>query len=76
MKPCLLRQFWQLIEETQASQLVNLDDASLVQSLTCQLLESNILVDGSEANAINHYIRSKTPLIRDMAYERLAGNLS
>ena len=76
MKPCLLRQFWQLIEETQASQLVNLDDASLVQSLTRQLIDGNILVDGTEANAIGHYIRSKTPLIRDMAYERLAGNLS
>jgi hypothetical protein len=76
MQPFLLRQFWQLIEETQTSQLLGMDDTSLAKWLTHELIEHNIALDRTEASAITSYIRQKTPLIRDLAYQRAAGSFS
>ncbi len=74
MKPLLLRQFWQLIEDTQTSQILGMDDTSLAKWLTHELIEHNIAIDRNEASAIDSYIRQKTPLIRDLAYQRSAGS--
>jgi len=76
MQPFLLRQFWQLIEETQTSRILGMDDTSLAKWLTHELIEHNISIDRTEASAINSYIRQKTPLIRDLAYQRSAGSFS
>ncbi|TAF57290.1 MAG: hypothetical protein EAZ61_01695 [Oscillatoriales cyanobacterium] len=76
MKPLLLRQFWQLIEDTQTSQILGMDDTSLAKWLTHELIEHNISIDRTEASAIGSYIRQKTPLIRDLAYQRASGSFS
>jgi hypothetical protein len=71
IKPGLLRQFWTVVETTQTTLLLNLDDPSLVQQLTHELKTQQTL-DLDEAKAVNHYIQSKLPLIRDMAQSRLS----
>jgi hypothetical protein len=76
MKPLLLRQFWQLIEDTQTSQILGMDDTSLAKWLTHELIEHNVAIDRTEVSAIDSYIRQKTPLIRDLAYQRAAGSFS
>lgn len=71
MTPSMLRQLWSLIETTQATLIVNLDDASLSQWLLKQFnLTSPI--NGSEADLLRQYIQSRLSLIRDIAQERLS----
>jgi hypothetical protein len=72
MTPTLLRQLWSLIETTQASTLVSLDDATLVQWLLKQL-KMNSCLNRNEMDVINDYIQSRLSLIRDLAAERLTG---
>ena len=71
MTPIMLRQLWSLIETTQATLLVNLDDATLVQWLLKQL-KMNSALNGKEADLLNEYIQSRLSLIRDLAEQRLA----
>ncbi|MBE9122925.1 hypothetical protein IQ269_19500 [Tychonema sp. LEGE 07199] len=71
MTPIMLRQLWSLIETTQATLLVNLDDATLVQWLLKQL-KANSALNGNETDVLNEYIESRLSLIRDLAEERLA----
>lgn len=71
MTPVMLRQLWSLIETTQATLLVNLDDATLVQWLLKQL-KTNSVINGNETDMLNDYIESRLSLIRDLAEQRLA----
>jgi hypothetical protein len=70
MNPLLLRQFWNVVETTQANLLLHLDDSTLVHRLTHDLQRQQLL-DASEETAVNHYIESKLPLIRDIAQSRM-----
>jgi polynucleotide 5'-kinase involved in rRNA processing len=69
MSPLLLRHLWSLIEATQTSTLLNLDDANLVQWLLRQV-ESQRSLNHQETDLLSHYIHSKLSLIRDLAQER------
>jgi hypothetical protein len=69
INPLLLRQFWSLVEMTQASLLLNLDDPTLIQQLT-KALETQQSLDSTQRSAVNQYIKTKLPLIRDMAQAR------
>ena len=69
MSPLLLRHLWSLIEATQTSTLLNLDDANLVQWLLRQV-ESQRSLNHQETDLLSHYIQSKLSLIRDLAQER------
>lgn len=71
MTPRILRQFWSLIETTQSSVLLGLDDTNLVQWLLRQMRQERSL-NLDEATALSAYIRARLPLIRDLAYSRLA----
>ena len=71
MTPVMLRQLWSVIETTQATLLVNLDDATLVQWLLKQL-KTNSVINGNETDMLNDYIESRLSLIRDLAEQRLA----
>lgn len=71
MSPAMLRQIWSLIETTQTNLLLNLDDDSLVQCLLRELMGDRTL-DSHEAAALNRYIHSRLPLIRDVAHSRRA----
>ncbi|TVQ09714.1 MAG: hypothetical protein EA368_08825 [Leptolyngbya sp. DLM2.Bin27] len=69
MNPHLLRHLWSLVERSQSSHLLALDDNSLV----CWLLEQfagQQCIDPAETDQLNRYIRAKIPLIRDLAQER------
>jgi polynucleotide 5'-kinase involved in rRNA processing len=71
MNPSLIRQLWALVETTQATYLVNLDDANLVQSLLRQVNTQQPLAP-EENTLLSSYVYSRLTLIRDLAYERLA----
>jgi hypothetical protein len=70
MTPTMLRHFWDLIETTQASWLLQMDDRSLVSWLLKQLHTQHLL-DRDEALMLDDYIHSRLTLIRDLAHERL-----
>ncbi|WP_421659321.1 hypothetical protein [Leptothermofonsia sp. ETS-13] len=70
MSPLMLRQLWSLVETTQSNILLNLDDPSLVQWLLRQLKNQRSL-DHEEIAIFGTYIRSRLPLIRDLARSRL-----
>lgn len=70
MTPVMLRKLWSLVEATQASLLVNLDDADLAQLLLKRLqTESNI--NCQEKDLLNAYIQARLSLIRDLAEARI-----
>lgn len=70
MSPLMLRQLWSLVETTQSSVLLTLDDASLVQWLLKQL-KTQQPINRDEADAFSSYIHSRLPLIRDLAQSRI-----
>ena len=69
MTPIMMRQFWALIEATQANTLLQFDDSDLVQLLTKQFA-AKAAIDDTAATTLNSYIRNKLPLIRDSAEYR------
>jgi hypothetical protein len=75
INPFLLRQFWSMVETTQANLLLHLDDSTLVRHLTDDLQHQQRL-DADQTTAVNTYIRSKIPLIRDIARSRLTPEYS
>jgi hypothetical protein len=70
INPLRLRQFWNIVESSQASTLVRLDDESLVESLLRQFRSYQIL-DPHESQLVSAYIQEKLPLIRDLASQRM-----
>jgi len=75
MTPTMLRKLWSLVEATQASLLVNLDDADLAQLLLKRLqTESNI--NCTEKDLLHEYIQTRLSLIRDVAEARITSNTS
>jgi hypothetical protein len=70
INPLRLRQFWTIVESSQASTLVRLDDVSLAESLLRQLRSYQIL-DAHESQLVSEYIQAKLPLIRDLASQRM-----
>jgi hypothetical protein len=71
MSPIMLRQLWSLVEASQSNILLSLDDTSLVHWLLKQLRTQDSL-NPEEMNLYSTYIRSRLPLIRDMARHRTA----
>jgi hypothetical protein len=69
MPPTILHQFWAFIEETQATTLLNLDDATLVGWLIGQFQRQTVL-NKEETQTLNTYISGRLPLIRELAEER------
>jgi hypothetical protein len=69
MNPNLMRRFWVFVEMTQASILLNLDDAALSQWLLRQFTDQQSL-DSSEVSCLSDYIASRLSLVRDLAIAR------
>lgn len=63
-----LRHLWSVVEETQASILLEFSDTELIEQLLGQLEEKRL--DRVETKTIKTYIRSRLPLIRDIAASR------
>ncbi|MGK7920943.1 MAG: hypothetical protein AB4080_13145 [Trichodesmium sp.] len=70
MTPTMLRQLWSVVEDSQPTTLVSLDDATLVQWLIKQLKKRSSL-NCREIDLMNEYIISRVSLIRDLAEQRL-----
>ena len=71
MNASILRQFWSVIEETQASTLLRLNDTELARQLLIQL-EHKPGLSLEDLSSISTYLYSRLPLIRDLAQSRLA----
>lgn len=69
MNPQLLRHLWSLVERSQSSHLLALDDNSLVHWLMDQFTGQRS-INPTESDQLHRYIQSKLPLIRDLAQER------
>lgn len=68
MTPLMLHRFWSIIDDTQSSVLLTLDDVSLERWLVSQFGsdQSSCI----ETDVLSDYIRSRLPLIREMAHAR------
>jgi len=66
----LLRQTWNLIETTNALELLEISETELVQKLLCRLDAQKPLAD-KERISVNDYLHSKINLIKDTAEARL-----
>ncbi|WAL62584.1 hypothetical protein [Thermocoleostomius sinensis] len=69
MSPIMLRQFWSLVEMTRASIPLTMDDPSLAQWLL-RRVRSERSLNNVEADILTDYIRSRLPLIRDLAQDQ------
>ncbi|MBU6230031.1 MAG: hypothetical protein KGQ93_10100 [Cyanobacteria bacterium REEB459] len=65
MNPQLLRDLWSLVDRSQSSYLLTLDDNGLVHWLVEQFRLSQT-INKVESDQLSLYIRSKVPLIRDL----------
>ena len=66
----LLRQTWNLIETTSASELLEIGETELVQRLLNRLDAQKPLADQERVTLVN-YLHSKVGLIKDTAESRL-----
>lgn len=66
-----LRYLWSVIEQTQASTLLRLNDTDLVKQLLKQL-DTKKALSSEETCTLSAYLYSRIPLIRDLAIARLA----
>ena len=70
MNTSLLRQTWNLIETTNALELLEIGEAELIQQLVKRLDAQIPLADRDRAS-INNYLQSNIGLIKDTAESRL-----
>lgn len=70
MSTTLLRQTWNLIETTNAWELLEASESDLIQRLLQRLDAQKPLAD-QERISLNDYLHSKISLIRDTAESRL-----
>ena len=67
----ILRRIWQFVETSSPHTLIGLSDREIVENLVEQV--RNILPLSSEdINVLSRYLEARTPLIRDLAYSKLA----
>jgi hypothetical protein len=71
MDPSTLRLVWDIVEETQSFDLLNLPDTALVK-LLLQRIARKVVLTGEEVCLLYDYISSRTSLIRDLADSRAA----
>lgn len=71
MDSSTLRLVWDVVEETQLSDLLTLPDTALVK-LLLQRISRKVLLSGEEVCTLYEYISSRTKLIRDIADSRAA----
>lgn len=69
MPPSILHRFWAFVDETQTATLLNLDDASLIRSLTGQF-QRKLALNSEEAQNVSAYVSGRLPLIRELAQSR------
>lgn len=65
-----LSHIWHIVEQTQARIILELSDSELIRKIK-EKLEATVFLSVSELNAAQNYIRSRIPLIRDLAEARL-----
>lgn len=66
MTPSIMRLFWDLVNQTQPSHLLRMDDAGLMRWLVEQVQQKSSL-DCKQKNDLSNYISDRLPLIRDIA---------
>ncbi|WP_306296898.1 hypothetical protein [Nostoc sp. TCL26-01] len=67
----MLRLLWSVVEQTQSTTLLELNDTDLVKQLLRQI-DSKTVLNTEEIHTVSTYLSSRTELIRDLAIARLA----
>lgn len=67
----IMRQLWSIIEESSEKTLISLNDSDLVNQLLKKLNAQQNL-SSEDCCLISAYLRSRTPLIREMAEYRMS----
>ncbi|MEO1673330.1 MAG: hypothetical protein AAFR77_21550 [Cyanobacteria bacterium J06631_2] len=70
MNTTLLRQTWNLIEATNAWELLEATESDLIQGLL-QRLDAQKPLGDQDRVSLNHYLHNKIGLIKDTAESRL-----
>ncbi len=70
MNISIVRQFWSVVEDTQAQTLLSLNETDLVDRLLGELQHQKTLT-AEEYNCLCTYICVRIALIRDLAQSRL-----
>ncbi|NJN24083.1 MAG: hypothetical protein HC810_06415 [Acaryochloridaceae cyanobacterium RL_2_7] len=65
----LIRQVWEVIEQTHSGVLLHLKDEELVRQLLVQLQHRRTL-NCHELEGVSHYLSDRTLLIRDLVANR------
>lgn len=66
-----LHRIWTFVDKSNPHIILELSDQELTQSLTRQV-ESISALSSEEISTLKKYIAARTPLIRDLAYSRVA----
>lgn len=66
MNPVILRRFWSMVKQNQTNALLELSDRDLMTRLKEQC-EQYYYFSTKEINILHNYIKTKIPLIRDLA---------
>lgn len=66
-----IREIWSSVEKTDSQTILQLGDTELVGTLQ-QQVENKSALTNEDINTLHDYIAVRLPLIRDLAYSRLA----
>lgn len=66
-----IREIWSSVEATDTETLLQLDDSELVGQLKQQVASRSTLTS-DDLTTLHNYIASRIPLIRDLAYAKVA----
>ncbi|MEM7591607.1 MAG: hypothetical protein AAF383_08820 [Cyanobacteria bacterium P01_A01_bin.83] len=71
LKTEILRRIWQYVETSNPGTLIRLSDQEIVENLTKQV-KNTLLLSSEDINTLSRYLEARIPLIRDLAYSKLA----
>ena len=67
----VIREIWSSVEATDTITIMELDDSELVGTIE-QQVERKSSLTSDDLNTLHNYIASRIPLIRDLAYSKIA----
>ncbi|MEM8718586.1 MAG: hypothetical protein AAGE84_04660 [Cyanobacteria bacterium P01_G01_bin.39] len=71
LKTEILRRIWQSVETSNPGALIRLSDQEIVENLTSQV-KNTLPLSSEDINILGRYLEARIPLIRDLAYSKLA----
>ena len=67
----IIREIWSSVDATDTAIIMELDDSELVGTIE-QQVEKKSSLTSDDLNTLHNYIALRIPLIRDLAYSKIA----